>query len=155
MVSPTDASPALWQLSVSYAAAADARDRDAFAGLFDEHVCLVLSGLPGMAAEETRTIEGASGAGQVIDALTQYSKTFHLLGQAEYHVDGSTATGTVYCVAHHYMRDRLENAVMYIRYEDDYRLAAAEPACWKISRRHVLVQWTETRPTGQLGGRTT
>ena len=39
--------------------------------------------------------------------------------------------------------------MMYIRYEDIYRRDRGTP--WKIDRRDVLPDWTETRPLAQAG----
>lgn len=71
----------------------------------------------------------------------------HLLAQGLYKVYGDTAEGEVYCVAHHF--DSADpgcgrDHVMYIRYEDDYRVD--QPGAWRIAHRTVRILATEDRP---------
>jgi hypothetical protein len=89
-------------------------------------------------------MHGHAEIGRVIERIAVYPKTFHMLGQSRYDVRAGTATGEVYCQAHHYaFTDEGDvNRVMYIRYLDDY-LPAAD-GTWRISSRRVLVDWTET-----------
>ena len=88
-------------------------------------------------------------------ASDAFTKTFHEVLNREFTIEGGTATGTVYCVAHHLTaarrdpsatypgkrgrgrrnrrRERLEarggtDAVWYIRYLDDYRRTAPDGA---------------------------
>jgi hypothetical protein len=80
--------------------------------------------------------------------LRRYDATFHMLGQSTYDVDveHDSATGEVYCMAHHMTRtaDGGTDFVMFIRYNDDYVRSA--DGAWRIGLRRVLVDWTETRP---------
>jgi hypothetical protein len=76
---------------------------------------------------------------------SRFDRTFHFLGQSLYDIGASDATGVVYCLAHHLNRNEFGGTdhVMHIRYRDNYRRDAA--GVWKIARRLVMIEWTETR----------
>jgi hypothetical protein len=73
--------------------------------------------------------------------VEQFRRTFHFLGQSRYDISGRVARGEVYCIAHHLLEST--NYVMYIRYDDQY--AEIDGDGWRISRRRVLIDWTERR----------
>jgi SnoaL-like domain len=61
-------------------------------------------------------------------------------------VSGTTATGEVYCIAHHLRGDAAETTdlAVYIRYLDRYR---QDPGGrWLIESRQGVFLWTEERP---------
>ena len=95
-------------------------------------------------------MRGHAEIGRVIEVISRYDRTFHLLGQSRYdRADGGgdVLTGEVWCTAHHRWRDaeaqREHDHVMYIRYEDEYRRGSDDR--WRIAARTVGVDWTETR----------
>jgi SnoaL-like domain len=87
--------------------------------------------------------------------IKRYPKTYHVLGQSTYEIDGDVATGEVYCMAHHLTPDpgadppAGTNYVMFIRYDDEYRAGADGE--WRIADRRVLIDWTETRVANPPG----
>lgn len=135
----------LHELSKVYASAVDRRDASAFVSIFTPDAELTLV-RPTTALVEPRIVRGHAELGAITVSIARYAKTFHLLGQVRYEVNGLDATGEIYCVAHHItpaIGGNGEDFVMYIRYADRYRQDSA--ARWKIARRIVQIEWTETR----------
>jgi SnoaL-like domain len=123
-------------LAVRYALAADDCNPDAFADVFcPDGMLTVLRG------EQQQTLSGRKALRAVPERLGRFERTFHLLGQSHYEIDGETATGTVYCTANHLLDG--VNEVMHIRYRDSY--AVCDDGRWRIQSRRVVVEWTEHR----------
>ena len=60
--------------------------------------------------------------------------------------DGNTAQGETYSTAshiHHSEASEAQVLVWEVRYQDQFKLEAGR---WRISRRDLLIDWTETRP---------
>ena len=131
-------------LAESYAHGADRRDRDAFLSAFHPDARLLV--FTNSDDDEPRGVrEGHEALGAIPDMLSRYDKTFHFLGNHRYSVDGDTASGEVYCMAHHMTTDihGATDFVMLIRYLDSYR---RDPGgAWRISEREVRPDWTESR----------
>lgn len=134
-------------LSDRYARAVDRRDRQALVDVFapDGRLHVHRPGREGPAS----TLAGRGEIAGVVDRVSRFSATYHLVANATYELGEEVATGEVYCVAHHLARgpDGGTDLVMYIRYEDSYARAGGR---WRIAERHVLVEWTETRPADPL-----
>jgi SnoaL-like domain len=137
---------ALRALVDRYASAVDARDADAFAGLFTADGALAVHEREGDPAivryrghEELRSVMGL---------LRHFTATFHLMANHLCTTAGDEATGEVYCMAHHLIEDgdAATDLVMYIRYRDAYERT---PAGWRFARRDVMRQWTEERPAAR------
>jgi hypothetical protein len=99
---------------------------------------------------EPRELRGSERLARIPESIQRYSKTFHLLGQSTYDIGDGEATGEVYCIAHHLTPGHAHpeeaggtDYVMFIRYEDTYRVDAA--GAWKFAERRLRVDWTETR----------
>jgi hypothetical protein len=134
----------LFELSCRYARAADRRDPVGFAEVFTADGRLsVCSGLD--PDEVVRTVSGSDELATIPKSLERFDRTFHFLGQATYEIDDRTASGEIYCIAHHLTVGSAgaENKVMYIRYADEYRFEAGGE--WRIAHRRVRWDWTETR----------
>jgi hypothetical protein len=131
-----------------YAVAVDARDRDGFAGLFTPDGALAVyetdDGAPPVVE-----YAGPDALRSVMDLLSGFSTTFHLMANHLAVVAGDEGTGDVYCMAHHIVEaeDGGEtDLVMYIRYRDSY---VRTPEGWRFARRDVMRQWTEERPAAR------
>jgi 3-phenylpropionate/cinnamic acid dioxygenase small subunit len=133
---------ALRSLSVRYASGVDRRDRDRFLSAFHaDAVLLVHAG--GEASAPTGELRGHAELARVVELIERYRETFHLLGQGSYELAGTTATGEVYCLAHHLERSTEQPAtvVTHIRYLDRYRVG--DGGDWRIAERRVVVDWQE------------
>jgi hypothetical protein len=80
-----------------------------------------------------------------LEDLNQYEATLHFKGQTTVRLDGDTATGASYAIAHHvYTADGIRKMmVARLRYLDTYtRIDDA----WYFAERQLTLQWSETRP---------
>jgi hypothetical protein len=143
--SAAEAHEALRSLAACYAAGVDRRQLDLFLSAFRPGATLAVHQPQAGPDDKPRLMRGHSEIGRVVELIARYPATFHLLGQGRYEVHGDRASGEVYCVANHYVPSDqgARNYVMYIRYEDEYRRDRGGP--WKIERRDVRPDWTETR----------
>lgn len=141
---PSAAYEALRELSARYAAGLDRRREDILTSVFSSDGSLVVYRPAHSGAREAQRFRGHAEIARVVRTVGEYTATFHFLGQSRYEVQGQRASGEVYCVAHHYRRsgDERTDFVMFIRYEDEYRV---EDGGWRIDRRDVRTVWTETR----------
>jgi ketosteroid isomerase-like protein len=131
-------------LAESYAHGADRRDPAAFLSAFHPDARLLV--FTDSDDDEPRGVrEGHEALGAIPDMLSRYDKTFHFLGNHRYSVDGETATGEVYCMAHHLTNDAhgATDFIMLIRYLDSYRKGA--DGAWRSAEREVRPDWTESR----------
>ena len=137
----------LRRLAERYARHADSGDADEFVQAFLPDARVHVHFPP----ESTDTRTDMCGHDQLrqVPAMLRkaYDRTFHLIGNTHYEVDGDTASGWVYCLAHHLSTTRHGGTsyVMHIRYEDAYAKDAG--GAWRIADRRVNIEWTETRPT--------
>ncbi len=137
-------------LSERYARGADRRDREVFVSVFDPDATLQVWN-PTDTSEPGRLLRGHEELGRIPERLSVYERTYHLLGQSSFQIDGADAVGEVHCLAHHLrVATETTDLVMFIRYHDRYRRGA--DGLWHIAARRVLVDWTETRPADPPGG---
>ncbi len=145
-VTPEEAADrlAIRELIDAYAHYADLRQPGAQAELFTpEARTLVYMGEPGEPVQVLTTreqhVEGFS-------ALSQYAATTHFNGQFTITLDGASATGEGYCLAHHLLDadDGRKLIVMSIRYEDAY---IKQSSAWLFAERKLIIVWTDTRPS--------
>ena len=88
---------------------------------------------------------GAEQIASPLDYLDlHYGRTMHFVGTHVIDLDGDTATGLVYCLAHHLSGEGSEQkvTVMAIRYEDSY---IRTDAGWRFARRTMNPDWEEQR----------
>ncbi len=140
-------------LSTEYGAAADDGDGERFARLFVADGELVVPNVP----EDLRPVITRSGHDslrRVPGGLRVYDRTFHQMSDHRYVLDGTTATGTVLCVAHHASSavgsggGHGTDTVWVIRYHDSYR---STDSGWRFARRELHLQWVEERPIASAG----
>jgi ketosteroid isomerase-like protein len=139
---------ALSELADRYASAVDRRDIGSFVQLFTDDAELSVHD-PAEAEAPSRVRRGRGELSEVPRLIARYRKTFHFVGNCLYEIDDDAATGEVYCVAHHLIDDPevVTSRVMVIRYLDNYQ--RCEDGRWRISRRRVLVDWTEIHPAAE------
>ncbi|MDN3496687.1 nuclear transport factor 2 family protein [Planococcus sp. APC 4015] len=130
-------------LSHRYARALDRDDAAAWRALFSSDVAFQ-SGDSVRGLEDVLRIPG--------DQLGRYRKTLHSVTTQNIVLDGTTASGEVYCIAHHIYEDFHQNERFpfdlshnfLIRYDDDY---AREDGRWVFTRRRII---TEARFVHQI-----
>ena len=136
---------ALRNLAERYAQGVDRRDRDLFLSAFHPDATLAVHH-PSEKEEGINVMQGHEQIGRVPEFIKVYPKTYHVLGQSTYEVDGDDATGETYCVAHH-LSDlddgSVTDRVMFIRYRDDW---TNTPDGWALRLRRLAVDWIDERP---------
>jgi hypothetical protein len=132
-------------LSECYAIAVDDGDGDAFAAAFLPDATLQMFRPADGSSPSTDMTGTAALAGVPTSVQSRYESTLHFLGQSVYDIDGDQATGTTYCLAHHFSPgpDGGLDYVMHIRYSDT--CARDSEGRWRIMRRIGRCYWTETR----------
>lgn len=128
-------------LSYRYAAAVDHRDAGGLLSVFDPGATLRAhpAGRNPMAMSTHRELP------KIIRAVEYWPRTFHVVGQALYELDGQHARGEVYCVAHHFSSAKPgegSDYVMYIRYLDAY---SRKSGGWLITARDVVTDAIDHR----------
>jgi len=76
--------------------------------------------------------------------------TMHFNGQSTVILNGSTATGDSYTIAHHvFTEDGVRKMmVAWLRYLDTFTKV---DEAWLIAERSIILEWSETRPLGGPG----
>ena len=128
-----------------YAHHADRREADKQVALFTEdmHVAVYMGKEPD--GEPAQDIRGQAELKPGFEALSQYMYTMHFVGQNTLTLDGDSATGEVYTLAHHVSEKdgRRVLLVMAIRYYDTY---VKQNGKWLFAERLLLIDWTDERP---------
>jgi hypothetical protein len=136
---------ALRRLVDCYGMTVDAGDGAGFIELFEEDAVLQVYYGPESAGPPVET-RGRDRLAAIPSRLSgRFDRTFHFVGNHVCTVEGDTATGETYCLAHHVNDGPMGGTdyVMVIRYDDSYR--RGEDGTWRFRLRRVLTQWTETR----------
>jgi hypothetical protein len=138
---------ALSKLPHLYAQAIDRRDRAALAELFTRDAVFV---------SNLEVVQPHAWIMALPESLQQrYFKTYHAVFNQTLTLDGETASGELYCIAHHMYSegDQVFSNDVRIRYQDRYRLG--EDSRWRFTFRRVVVvaripRQPVTQPTGPL-----
>ncbi|MGW6279830.1 nuclear transport factor 2 family protein [Kribbella sp. NPDC055071] len=137
---------AIRELFDAYAHCADRRDAEGQMALFTEDTRFLVY-MDAKSAEPTQELHGRASLAPVFDDLNQYDATTHFNGQSTVVLDGDSATGESYCIAHHLtIAEDGSRTLMIasIRYLDTF---AKQDDTWLFAERRLLVDWTETRPS--------
>jgi len=130
-----------------YARAADRVDGPAAAALFTPDGALRIFERGTEAPVRERL--GREAIATAFAGLSRYDVTLHVVANHLVEIDGDTATGETYCLAHHVRtigegaQAHLSDYVMAIRYLDVY---AHSDEGWRIAQRHLQLELTEERP---------
>jgi SnoaL-like domain len=144
-VSPEEAADrlAIRELIDAYAYCADARDADGQKALFitDTHFVVYMEG---EGSDATDDLHGRESLTPVFENLNTYEKTMHFNGQSTVTIDGDSATGYTYCIAHHvYSEDGARKLmVAHLRYRD---AIVKQQGTWLFAERRLFLDWAETR----------
>jgi ketosteroid isomerase-like protein len=150
MTFPTSLSPeeaadrlAIRQLIDAYAHCADRRDAKGQMALFTTDTVFEVF-MDSRSAEPTQTLRGRDAFGPVFANLNTYQATTHFNGQSVVEVEGNTAKGESYCIAHHLTVDGEKRTLMVasIRYLDTF---TKQNGAWLFAERKLMVDWTDTR----------
>ena len=131
---------ALRRLTDDYGMGVDTRDATRFASVFTSDG--VLAVYEPDQDEPSLTYTGRQELETVVELVSNWSSTFHLMANFLCEVDGDTATGHIYGISLHFKEagGKGEDTMMVMRYRDRY---VREDGVWRIARRDVLRQWTE------------
>jgi hypothetical protein len=136
---------AIRELVEAYAHCADRRDAKGQMALFtaDTHFVVFMDAknpAPSM------DLTGRESLAPVFADLDKYAATMHFLGQSTIlSLEGSRATGEVYCIAHHLTVTDASRRVMIamLRYADTYVNQGGD---WLYAERKLYVDWVDERP---------
>lgn len=134
---------ALRELFDAYAHCADRRDAEGQKALFTVDSNFVVF-MAGEGSEPTFALQGRESLTSVFSDLNQYEATTHFNGQSTVVIDGNTATGESYTMAHHLTVVENDRTMMVaaLRYLDTF---SKIDGAWFFAERRLIVDWTETR----------
>ena len=89
-------------------------------------------------------LEGREALSPVFDDLKRYEATTHFNGQSTITLDGDSATGESYTIAHHVFAEAGRRKIMIasLRYLDTFVKAHGQ---WLFAERQLYVDWLEER----------
>jgi hypothetical protein len=136
---------AIRELIDAYAHCADRRDAKGQMALFTRDTHFVVYYADAGSDEPDLELHERADLAPVFDDLNRYRATTHFNGQSTVELDGDTATGETYCLAHHVSVDGDSQTIFVaaIRYYDTF---AKSDGAWLFAERTLYVDWTDTRP---------
>jgi hypothetical protein len=135
---------AIRNLVDQYAYCADTRDAKGQMALFTEDTHFVVF-MDAKSPEPTQVINKRADLFPVFDNLNTYRATMHFNGQSTVlQLKDDTATGIVYCIAHHQtIKDGVQKLMIAnIKYHDSF---VKQNGKWLFSERKLMVDWIENR----------
>ncbi|MCS4276250.1 ketosteroid isomerase-like protein [Mycetocola sp. BIGb0189] len=146
-ISPAEAADrlAIRELFDAYATAADRRDAEGQKALFAEDSRFIVF-MDGPGTEASYALDGREALTPVFADLNRYQATTHFNGQSTITLNGDSATGESYTLAHHlYTEDGVRTIMIAsLRYLDTFTKI---DGVWYFAERNLVVDWTETRPS--------
>lgn len=135
----------LHELALRYARACDTHDAAEFAAIFTEDGEIVSPG---------HTMTGRDQIVAVVPSAlkSMYLRTMHMVHNDMVWIDGDTARGETYCVAHHLTKQSDTEAsdyVMYIVYDSKYRKVDGR---WQFSHRKLNLRCSQTQMVNIAAG---
>jgi hypothetical protein len=137
---------ALRELFDAYAHCADRRDAEGQKALFTDDTRFAVY-MDGEGTEPTYVLQGREALTPVFDDLNRYEATTHFNGQSTVTIDGNSATGESYTIAHHVYTENGTRKIMVasLRYLDTF---AKTEGHWYFAERRLILDWSETRSLG-------
>jgi len=137
---------AIRELFDAYAHCADRRDAKGQKALFTADTRFAVY-MGGEGSDVSYVLDGREALAPVFDDLNRYEATTHFNGQSTVTVDGDSATGESYTIAHHvYTEDgRRKIMIASLRYLDTF---SKIEGAWYFAERNLIVDWSETRVLG-------
>jgi hypothetical protein len=124
----------------AYAHCADNREAQKQAELFTENA--VVNVFNGKEKQAVQTLHGRKELAEAFRKLKQYDVTTHFNGQSTVSINGDSATGESYCLAHHIKIAEKSLLIMSIRYHDKF---VKQNGHWLFTERNLYVDWTDNR----------
>jgi uncharacterized protein (TIGR02246 family) len=123
------------ELALRYARACDTHDEKEFEAIFTED---------GEIHSPPHVMIGRDQIVKVVPSTlkSMYLRTMHMVHNNQIWIDGDTARGETYCVAHHLKKEsdaKASDFIMYIIYDNEFR---KENGTWRFSRRKLNLRWT-------------
>ena len=147
-LTPTEAADrlALRELFDAYAHCADRRDAEGQKALFTDDTRFAVY-MEGEGTEPTYVLEGREALTPVFDDLNRYEATTHFNGQSTVTIDGNSATGESYTIAHHVYTENGARKIMVasLRYLDTFTKTDGR---WYFAERRLILDWSESRSLG-------
>ncbi|MGI9624041.1 MAG: nuclear transport factor 2 family protein [Acidimicrobiales bacterium] len=125
---------AIVDLTIAYGWILDHGPREDLRNVFTEDAVAIYVG---------RTFEGVDSIISKVDqSLGRLSISQHLVSNQQVDIDGDSAKCRCYLQAQHTLHgtEGGDNFIMAGRYEDD---VVRTPSGWRISRRELIIDWTE------------
>ena len=137
---------ALRELFDAYAHCADRRDAEGQKALFTDDTRFAVY-MDGEGSEPTYVLQGREALTPVFEDLNRYETTTHFNGQSTVTIDGDSATGESYTIAHHVFSEDGTSKIMIasLRYIDTF---AKIDQGWYFAERKLILDWSETRTLG-------
>ena len=147
-LTPTEAADrlALRELFDAYAHCADRRDAEGQKALFTDDTRFAVY-MDGQGTEPTYVLEGREALTPVFDDLNRYDATTHFNGQSTVTIEGNSAKGESYTIAHHVYTENGARKIMVasLRYLDTFTKTDGR---WYFAKRRLILDWSETRSLG-------
>ena len=133
----------LRELFDAYAHCADRRDAEGQKALFTDDTVFAVY-MDGDSTEPTYVLHGREALTPIFEDLNRYEVTTHFNGQSTVVIDGDSATGESYTIAHHVFSEDGVRKIMIasLRYLDTFTKIDAR---WYFAERKLILDWSETR----------
>ncbi len=137
---------AIRELFDAYAHCADRRDAEGQKALFTVDTRFTVY-MDGEGSEPTYVLEGREALTPIFADLNRYDVTTHFNGQSTVAIDGDSATGESYTIAHHIFTENAGRKIMIasLRYLDTF---SKIDRSWYFAERNLILDWSDTRPLG-------
>jgi SnoaL-like domain len=147
-IAPAEAADrlSLRELFDAYAHCADRRDAEGQKALFTDDTRFAVY-MDGEGSEPTYVLRGREALTPVFEDLNRYEATTHFNGQSTVTIDGDSATGESYTIAHHVYTEDGNRKIMIasLRYLDTFTKIDQG---WYFAERSLILDWSETRSFG-------
>lgn len=135
---------AIRELIDQYAFCADSRDAQGQMALFTEDTNFEVFYDP-KSETPTQIVSGRANLFPVFDNLNSYNQTMHFNRQSSLKLNGNSATGLTYCIAHHLTIDENNKQHLMIAHIRYYDIAIKQDEKWLFAERKLFVDWIENR----------
>jgi SnoaL-like domain len=134
---------AIRELFDAYAHCADRRDAEGQKELFTVDTRFTVY-MDGEGSKPTYVLEGREALTRIFVDLNRYAAATHFNGQSTVTIDGDSATGESYTIAHHVFSEHGVRKIMIasLRHLDTFTKIDQS---WYFAERNLVPDWSETR----------